>query len=175
MLPNVWATAAPSANAPAPVDLRFSSGAGTVFGQMETGPGGTHFAYSITIRKGDAVTTEYHIMNGADEIATITPNKGGVIYDICVRDGTVYRSERRGESPSSLCLVIGDSYTQGFVELLGSAFDTTVAYYYTHYAGMDYRQVIEENHITDVLFEQFSDRILFDIYGDDRLSAIVLD
>ena len=49
-------------------------------------------------------------MNGADEISTITPNKGGVIYDIRVRDGTVYRSERRGESPSSLCLVIGESY-----------------------------------------------------------------
>ena len=72
-------------------------------------------------------------------------------------------------------LVIGDSYTQGFVELLGSAFDTTVAYYYTHYAGMDYRAVIEEYGITDVLFEQFSDRILFDIYGDDKLSSIVLD
>ena len=40
---------------------------------------------------------------------------------------------------------------------------------------MNYRQVIEEYNITDVLFEQFSDRILFDIYGDDRLSAIVLD
>ena len=87
----------------------FSSGAGTVFGQMETGPGGTHFAYGITIRKGDAVTTEYHIMNGADEIAVVTPNGGGAIYDIRVRDGTVYRSERRAEPPSSLCLVIGDS------------------------------------------------------------------
>ena len=72
-------------------------------------------------------------------------------------------------------LVIGDSYTQGFVELLGSAFDTTVAYYYTHYAGMNYRSVIEEYGITDVLFQQFSDRILVDIYGDDQLSAIVLD
>jgi hypothetical protein len=72
-------------------------------------------------------------------------------------------------------LVIGDSYTQGFVELLGSAFDTTVAFYYTHYAGMNYREVIREYGITDVLFEQFSDRILFDLYGDDQLSAIVLD
>ncbi|MBR5365396.1 MAG: hypothetical protein IK132_04060 [Clostridia bacterium] len=72
-------------------------------------------------------------------------------------------------------LVIGDSYTQGFVELLGSAFDTTVAFYYTHYAGMNYHDVIEEYGITDVLFQQFSDRIMFDLYGDDQLSAIVLD
>ncbi len=88
----------------------FSSGAGTVFGRFERDSSGTHFAYGITIRKGDAVTTEYHIMNGADEIATVTPNKGGAIYDIRVRDGTAYRSERRGGSPSSLCLVIGESY-----------------------------------------------------------------
>ena len=54
----------------------FSSGAGTVFGHFERDTSGTHFSYGISIRKGDAVTTEYHIMNGADEIATITPNKG---------------------------------------------------------------------------------------------------
>jgi hypothetical protein len=72
-------------------------------------------------------------------------------------------------------LVIGDSYTQGIIELLGSAFDTTVAFYHTGYAGMNYRQVIEEYGITDVLFMQYSHRILFDIYGDDRLSSIVLD
>lgn len=88
----------------------FSASAGTVFGQFERDSSGTHFAYGIPIRKGDAVTTEYHIMNEADELGTFTPNKGGVIYDIRVRDGTVYRSERRGESPSSLCLVIGESY-----------------------------------------------------------------
>ena len=88
----------------------FSSGAGTVFGPFSSDSSGTHFVYGITIRKGDASTTEFHIMNGADELATVTPNKGGAIYDIRVRDGTVYRSERRGESPSSLCLVIGDSF-----------------------------------------------------------------
>ena len=87
----------------------------------------------------------------------------------------VYKVEYPENHTGRNLLVIGDSYTQGFVELLGSAFDTTVAYYYTHYSGMNYREVIEEYGITDVLFEQFSDRILFDIYGDDRLSAIVLD
>ena len=88
----------------------FSSGSGTVFGQFSRDSSGTNFIYGISIRKGDSSTTEYHIMNGADEIKTVTPNSGGAIYDIRVRDGTVYRSERRGESPSSLCLVTGDSY-----------------------------------------------------------------
>lgn len=88
----------------------FSSASGTVMGQLERDSGGTYFTYGITIRKGDTATTEYHIMNGPSEIGTVTPNKGGAIYDIKVRDGTVYRSERRGEKPSSLCLVIGDSF-----------------------------------------------------------------
>lgn len=72
-------------------------------------------------------------------------------------------------------LVIGDSYTQGFAQLLGSAFDTTVIYYYTMYNGMNYNSVIEQYGITDVLFMQFSDRILFDLYGDDVLSSIKVD
>lgn len=87
----------------------FSSGAGTILGTLYRDDGGTCFAWGITIRSGDAATTEYHIMRGADEIGIVNPNKDGAIYDIRVRDGTVYRSERRGESPSSLCLVIGDS------------------------------------------------------------------
>ena len=72
-------------------------------------------------------------------------------------------------------LVIGDSYSQGFAQLLGSAFDTTVIYYYTMYYGMNYNSVIEQYGITDVLFMQFSDRILFDLYGDDVLSSIIID
>ena len=72
-------------------------------------------------------------------------------------------------------LVIGDSYTQGFAELLGSAFDSTQIYYYTNYSGMKYNSVIERYGITDVLFMQFSDRILFDQYGDCKLSSITGD
>lgn len=72
-------------------------------------------------------------------------------------------------------LVIGDSYTQGFVQLLGSAFDKTTVFYYDDYPGMHYNSVIKQLGITDVLFLQFSDRILFDMYGDDKLSFIRLD
>ena len=88
----------------------FSSGAGNIIGTMERDSTGIYYVYGITIRKGESALTEYHIMNGADEIKTVTPNADGAIYDIRVRDGTVYRSERRNESPSSLCLVIGDSF-----------------------------------------------------------------
>ena len=88
----------------------FSSGGGKVIGTLERDTSGTFFVYGIPIRKGDASTTEYHIMNGAEEITTFTPNKDGIIHDIRVRNGTVYRSERRGGSPSSLCLVIGESF-----------------------------------------------------------------
>jgi hypothetical protein len=40
---------------------------------------------------------------------------------------------------------------------------------------MHYNSVIKQLGITDVLFLQFSDRILFDMYGDDKLSFIRLD
>lgn len=88
----------------------FSSGAGNIIGTMERDSTGIYYVYGITIRKGESAQTEYHIMNGADEIKTVTPNADGAIYDIRARDGTVYRSERRNNSPSSLCLVIGDSF-----------------------------------------------------------------
>lgn len=88
----------------------FSSGAGTVAGTMERDSIGLYYVYGITIRKGESAQTEYHIMNRADEIKTVTPNADGLIYDIRVRGGTVYRSERRNDNPSSLCLVIGDSF-----------------------------------------------------------------
>ena len=88
----------------------FSTGAGTVMGTFMRDTSGVYFVYGIPIRNGDSATTEYHIIKGAEDIKAVTPNKGGVIYDIRVRDGTVYRSERRGESPSSLCLVAGEAF-----------------------------------------------------------------
>lgn len=88
----------------------FSSGTGTVTGEMTRDTSGTYFVYGIPIRKGDSATMEYHIMNGADEIRCVSPTENGTIYDIKVRDGTVYRSEKRGASASSLCLVVGDTY-----------------------------------------------------------------
>ena len=88
----------------------FSSDAGSVTGGFSRDTSGTYFVYGIPIRKGESAKMEYHIMKGADEMKTIFPTEKGYIYDIRVRDGTVFRSERRDESPESLCLIMGDSF-----------------------------------------------------------------
>ncbi len=69
-------------------------------------------------------------------------------------------------------LIIGDSFAQGFSSLIASSFDTTYIYYCNTYPGIDYNKVIESYDITDVLFMQFSDRIMFDTYRDDNLALI---
>ena len=100
-----------------------------------------------------------------------TPDKN--IYAIFFPE--VYEVHYTENQTGRNLLVLGDSYTQGFVELLASAFDNTYAYYYGNYSGLHYDTFIREHNITDVLFEQFSDRILFDLYGDDKLANIKTD
>lgn len=98
----------------------------------------------------------------------LTPDKN--IYAIFHPE--IYQVDYPENNTGRNLLVLGDSYTQGFAQLLGSAFDTTVIRYYTGYAGLDYNAIIKKYNITDVLFMQFSDRILFDLYGDDQLATI---
>lgn len=88
----------------------FSTGAGTVTSTFMRDTSGICYVYGIPIRKGDSAIMEYHIMKGADEIKTVSPTETGAIYDIRVRDGTVYRSERRSAGHTSLCLVAGDVF-----------------------------------------------------------------
>ena len=72
-------------------------------------------------------------------------------------------------------LVIGDSYAKGIAEALGSSFDNTYLYYFNSYSGLNYNKVIRDNQITDVLFLQFSERIVFDALGDNRFNTIRTD
>lgn len=72
-------------------------------------------------------------------------------------------------------LVIGDSYAKGIAEALGSSFDNTYLYYFNSYSGLNYNKVIRDNQITDVLFLQFSERIVFDALGDNRFNFIKTD
>lgn len=87
----------------------------------------------------------------------------------------IYRVDYSGNETGRNLLILGDSFTQGFAQLIASGFDTTIIYYYGNYYGLDYKKVIEDNSITDVLFFQFSDRIMFDTYNDDRLNEIKTD
>lgn len=75
-----------------------------------------------------------------------------------------------------IVLVLGDSYSRGISELLGSAFDEAYIFDYRriHEIG-NYNDFIEKNRITDVLFMQYSLRGVFDNQNDNSLDTIILD
>ncbi len=80
---------------------RFSTPTGTALGSpwdreweggaLMSDSTGVYYVYGIPFHKGDQITTEYHVMRGANDIKTIPPNSNGAIYDIRVRDGTIWR------------------------------------------------------------------------------------
>jgi hypothetical protein len=69
-------------------------------------------------------------------------------------------------------LIIGDSYTQGFAELIASSFDNTHCFYFGTYQTLSYNQFIQDNNITDVLIMQFGSRIIFNGTDDYFLDLI---
>lgn len=69
-------------------------------------------------------------------------------------------------------LIIGDSFTWWSSWLIAANFDRTYVYYPWDRKKLDYGGFIEENGITDVLMMLFSDRAMFNIYGDCPLENI---
>ncbi|MHB1152210.1 MAG: hypothetical protein ACYCWE_15885 [Eubacteriales bacterium] len=69
-------------------------------------------------------------------------------------------------------LLICDSYMWAGAELLASNFDSLYLYYPWEGVSFDFNGFIEKNGVTDVLVMQFSDRLMFNIYGDCKLSNI---
>lgn len=73
-------------------------------------------------------------------------------------------------------LVLGDSYSRGISELLGSSFDETYIFDYRRIGEIGkLRKYVEEHNITDVLFMQYSLRGIFDNQGDNTLQLIRLN
>ena len=70
-------------------------------------------------------------------------------------------------------LIIGDSYTWGSAWLIAANFDETFLFYPWDDKILNYNDYIEQNGITDVLFMQFSDRIMFNLYNNDSLNNII--
>lgn len=95
---------------------RFSSGSGNVLNgpddaDWETGAfsvdtGGIYYAYSLPVRVQDQVSWEYRVMKEEQTVMTIPANPDCQVYDIRVRDGIVYRVEKRG---GTLCLLKGET------------------------------------------------------------------
>ena len=71
---------------------------------------GVYFVYGIPVRRGEEDWTwEYRVMRGAEEVRLVSALPGtGRVWDIRVRDGTVWRCEQRGADGESLSLVKED-------------------------------------------------------------------
>jgi len=63
-------------------------------------------------------------------------------------------------------LMVSDSMTYSVAALLAAHFEDTFILYPWDAPPVDFEQYIEANRITDVLFLMFSDRLMFDMYGD---------
>lgn len=70
-------------------------------------------------------------------------------------------------------LLICDSYMWAGAELLASGFDNLYIFYPWEGVSFDFNGFIEEKGVTDVLVMQFSDRLMFNLYGDCKLSLVV--
>ncbi|MCL1793545.1 MAG: hypothetical protein FWG34_06720 [Oscillospiraceae bacterium] len=73
-------------------------------------------------------------------------------------------------------LVIGDSYSWWFNWLIAANFDNVYIYLPPwDQKNFQYNQFVRENKITDVLLTQFSDRLMFNYYGDSNFASIRTD
>ena len=78
-----------------------------------------------------------------------------------------------GNNTGRNILLICDSYMWAGAELLAVNFDNLYIFYPWEHVNFDFNGFIEKNNVTDVLVMQFSDRLMFNIYGDCKLSEVV--
>jgi len=70
-------------------------------------------------------------------------------------------------------LVIGDSFSRGFVEYIGSHFDTTVVRPIWDSTDFNLEKVLDRYKITDVVILLYSDRMMYNLYEDLRLEKLI--
>lgn len=78
-----------------------------------------------------------------------------------------------GNNTGRNILLICDSYMWAGAELFAVNFDNLYIFYPWEGVSFDFNGFIEKNGVTDVLVMQFSDRLMFNIYGDCKLSYVV--
>jgi len=83
----------------------------------------------------------------------------------------IYPTNKTGRN----LLIIGDSYTWWSSWLLAANFDETHVYYPWDRKRLNYDDFIYDKQITDVVCMLFSDRLIFNIYGDCPLENIRTD
>jgi hypothetical protein len=80
--------------------------------------------------------------------------------------GQQHRVSYPGNNTGRNLLWIGDSMTYSVARLIGAHFDETYMLYPWEHGEVEFEDFLEEYNITDVLFLIFSDRLMFNMYGD---------
>lgn len=80
---------------------------------------GICYTYGIPIQGGGKTEWEYRVMSRDSCLKVIPKGTSNLIYDIRVWKGSIWRADRRTESPATLCLVRDNSYHS--LDLSGSA------------------------------------------------------
>lgn len=71
---------------------------------------GLCYTYGIPIQGGGKTEWEYRVMSRDSCLKVIPKGTSNLIYDIRVWKGSIWRADRRTESPATLCLVRDNSY-----------------------------------------------------------------
>ena len=71
---------------------------------------GLCYTYGIPIQGGGKTEWEYRVMSRDSCLKVIPKGTSKLIHDIRVWDGSIWRADRRTESPATLCLVRDNSY-----------------------------------------------------------------
>lgn len=71
---------------------------------------GLCYTYGIPIQGGSRAEWEYRVMCRDSCLKVIPKGTGNLTYDIRVWNGSIWRAERRTESPATLCLVQDNTY-----------------------------------------------------------------
>ncbi len=66
---------------------------------------GVYYSCALPIRKENAVSWEHRLMKGDELVLKITETEAKTVFDIRVWNGSVYRSEQRGDNSGSFMLV----------------------------------------------------------------------
>ena len=113
---------------------------------------------SLEDQKPNYLAGRYDNSRGANHYGIFYPKPTRVVYS----DNNTDRN----------LLIVGDSFSRGFIEYIGSHFDSTTVRPYWQSSELDLEKAIKRYGITDVVFLIYSDRFMYNLYEDFNLSLL---
>ncbi len=146
-------------------DIKWLGSMGSTVGQTDMGYADNFYILDLE-KLPDYSGNNYDIKEMQKSFLSGEFNKFGVNFDYYVaynqpQDKYIFEGNHTGRN----LLILGDSYSWSVSAILASHFDTTICHIKPWTIGnnvtYNYRQLIDENNITDVLIFLYSSRLLF--------------